>query len=218
MLLVQPMASLTDLALGLVTLFLAWRLPRTGDAARYWRWAFASAAVTALAGAVLHGFLIDIPRVSTVAWALTSVMVVVVMTFLLAATVMEVVGRGRAAIFWPLRMIGLIAYTVIAATGHPSITAILWCESLTMAAVIGLWIWAWTRHHPSSGRMLIAIAVSVAAGLLRLVPGAAAAVGLDADSAYHLVQIPGMVLLFYAVVSMAGQEAARGRSSATGPG
>ena len=35
--LVQPAASLTDLALGVVTLLLAWRLPRGGDASRYWR-------------------------------------------------------------------------------------------------------------------------------------------------------------------------------------
>ncbi len=35
--------------------------------------------------------------------------------------------------------------------------------------------------------------------MFRLVPGAAALIGLDADSAYHLGQIPGMLLLFFAV-------------------
>jgi hypothetical protein len=141
-----------------------------------------------------------------------SSMVVVVMSFLLAASVIEILGRSRAVVFWPLRLIGLIAYAAFAVTGHASIDAIMWCESLTMASVIALWIWAWTRHHPASRRMLVAIAVSIAAGLLRLVPGAASAVGLDGDSAYHLAQIPGMVLLFYAV---SGAAARKRRSAAT---
>ena len=206
------MASLTDLALGLVTLYLAVRLPRNSDAARYWRPAFAWAAVTALIGAAYHGVLVGLPRVGTVTWAVMSIMVVVVMSFLLAASVVQVLGQSRAVVFWPLRMIGLVVYAVIAATGHPSITAIMWCESLTMASIIGLWIWAWARHHPWGRRMLVAIGVSIAAGLLRLVPGASTAVGLDPDSAYHLGQIAGMVLLFWAVAGSRRPAALRVRA------
>jgi hypothetical protein len=73
------------------------------------------------------------------------------------------------------------------------------CESITMACVIGLWIWAWLRGHPAGRPMLVAIGVSIAAAMLRLVPGAAALLRLDPDSAYHLGQIVGMVLLFRAV-------------------
>jgi hypothetical protein len=197
--LVQPMASLTDLVLGLVSLYLARQVPRDAEASRYWRATFACAAATALAGAVYHGVLVGIPRVSHLSWVVTSIMVVVVMSFLLAASVVQVLGRSRAVVFWPLRMAGLLAYAVIAATGHPSITAIMWCESLTMASVLALWIWAWRRHHPAGRPMLVAIGASIAAAMLRLVPGASALVGLDPDSAYHLGQIVGIVLLFYAV-------------------
>jgi hypothetical protein len=195
------MASLTDLALGLVTLYLIRRLPRDLEASRYWRATFACAAVTALAGAVYHGVLVGVPRVNHLTWAVMSSMVVVVMSFLLAASVVEVLGRRRAAVFWPLRLIGLVAYAVIAATGHASIIAIMWCESLTMASVLGLWIWAWLRHNPLGRPMLIAIGASIAAAMLRLVPGAAALARLDPDSAYHLGQIVGMVLLFHAVAT-----------------
>lgn len=193
------MASLTDLALGLVTLALLRRLPRGGEASGLWRAAFACAAATALAGAVYHGVLVGVPGLNRVSWAVMSSMVVVVMSFVLAASVVEVLGRGRAAVFWPMRLIGLLAYGVIAATGHPSITAIMACESLTMAGVIGLWIWAWVHHHPVALRMLVAIGASIAAALLRLVPGAAALARLDPDSAYHLGQIAGMLLLYAAV-------------------
>lgn len=197
--LLQPMASLTDLALGLVTLELFRRLPRVGDASRYWRAAFAWAAASALAGAVYHAVLVGRPRIGTVAWAVTSSMVVVVMTFLLAASVIEVLGRSRAMVFWPLRLIGLIAYAIFAATGHASITAILWCESLTVACVLALWVWAAFRGHPLARPVLVAIGVSIAAAMFRLVPGAAALVRLDPDSAYHLGQIVGMVFLYSAV-------------------
>jgi hypothetical protein len=199
------MASLTDLALGLVTLVLALRLPSDADASGHWRAAFGWASASALAGAVYHGILVGIPRVSRGSWAVTSVMVVVVVSYLLAATVVEVLGRGRRAVFWPLRSVGLLAYLVIAATGHPSITAIMFCESFTMASVLGLWSWAALRGHPMARPMLVAIGASIAAAVFRLVPGAAALVGTDPDSAYHLAQIAGMVLLFRAVARAPGR-------------
>ncbi|MGH3549384.1 MAG: DUF6962 family protein [Pseudonocardiaceae bacterium] len=203
--LVQPMPSLTDLALGLVTLYLLRRLPRGGEVSRHWRAAFAWAAATALAGAVHHGVFVGIPRVNTLSWAVTSIMVVVTMSYLLAASVVQVLGRSRAVVFWLLRSVGLVAYMIVAAAGHASITAIMSCESLTMASVVGLWIWAWLRHHPMGRPMLVAIGASIAAAVLRIMPGAAALVGLDPDSAYHLGQIVGMVLLYHAIASAGGR-------------
>jgi hypothetical protein len=204
------MPSLTDLALGLVTLYLAWRLPRGGEVLKYWRAAFAWAAGTALAGAVYHGVFVGIPRINALSWAVLSIMVVVVVSYLLAASVVQVLGRNCAIVFWLLRSVGLVVYVVIAAAGHASITAIMWCESLTIASVLGLWIWAWRRHHPMGRPMLVAIGTTIAAAMLRLVPGAAALTGLDPDSGYHLGQIVGMVLLYHAVTRAGGRsDAAR---------
>jgi hypothetical protein len=214
--LVQPLPSLTDLVLGLVTVYLVWRLPRGSEVSRHWRTAFAWAAVTALLGAAYHGVLVGIPRVGHLSWALMSSMVVVVVSYLLAASVVQVLGPSRAVVFWLLRSVGVVAYVVIAASGHASITAIMWCESLTMASVLALWIWAWLRRHPMGRPMLVAIGVSIAAALLRLVPGAAVLVGLDPDSGYHLGQIGGMVLLYHAVASASGRSDAAGRLTPAG--
>src|SRR5918911_2228638 len=82
--LVQPMPSLTNLALGLVTVYLVWRLRRGGEVVTHWRAALVWAAGTALAGAVYHGVLVGIPRVTALSWAITSVMVVVVVSYVLA--------------------------------------------------------------------------------------------------------------------------------------
>ena len=197
--LIQPLASLTDLVLGLVSLILWPRLPRDVEGARYWRAAFAWAGATALIGAVYHGFLTGRPTIGEVTWAVMSTMVVVVMSYLLAAAVVQVLGPSRAVVFWPLRLVGFVAYGIIAATGHPSIMAIMYCESVTMACVIGLWVWAWWHGHPSGGAMLVAIGVSIVGALFRLIPGASDLLHIDADSAYHLGQIAGMVLLARAV-------------------
>jgi hypothetical protein len=200
--LVQPKPSLTDLALGLVTAYLAWRLSRGDEMVRHWRAAFTWAAGAALTGAAYHGVLVGIPRVNALSWAIVSIMVVVVVSYLLAASVVEVLGRNQAVVFWLLRSVGLVAYGVIAATGHASITAIMWCESLTIASVLGLWIWAWLHRHPMGRPMLVAIGVSIIAAMLRLVPGAAALMGLDPDSGYHLGQIAGMALLYHAIAGI----------------
>jgi hypothetical protein len=61
--------------------------------------------------------------------------------------------------------------------------------------------------------MLVAIGMSIAAAMLRLVPGAAALAGLDPDSGYHLGQIGGMVLLYHAVASAGGDPMPRPASS-----
>jgi hypothetical protein len=197
--LIQPLASLTDLVLGLVSLVLWPRLPRDVEGAKYWRAAFAWAGATALIGAVYHGFLTGRPTIGEVTWAVMSTMVVVVMSYLLAAAVVQVLGPSRAIVFWPLRLVGFVAYGIIAATGHPSIMAIMYCESLTMACVIGLWVWAALHGHPSGRAMLLAIGVSIAGGLFRLIPGASDLLRIDPDSAYHIGQIAGMVLLYRAV-------------------
>ena len=209
--LVQPMPSLTDLALGMVTVYLLWRLSRGGEVGRHWRAAFAWAAGTAFAGALYHGVFVGIPQVNALSWAVTSIMVVVVMSYLLAASVVQVVRRSRAVVFWLLRSVGLVAYVVVAMAGHASIMAIMWCESLTMTSILGVWIWAWLRHHPMGRPMLVAIGASIAAAMLRLVPGAAALAGLDPDSGYHLGQIGGMVLLYHAVASAGGRSDAAAR-------
>ena len=57
---------------------------------------------------------------------------------------------------------------------------------------------------PDGRLMLVAIGASIAAAMLLLVPGAAALVGLDPDSGYHLGQIIGMLWLYHAVAGAGG--------------
>ncbi len=199
----EPASSLTDLALGLVTLWLAVRLQPMPGVHRFWKLTFWWAGFAALAGAVHHGVVTYSDRWAGPSWAVISTMVVVTVSYLLAASVEEVLGPGHGRAFWVLRSVGLVAYVALAVSGRAGVGAILLCEGLTMLCVLALWAKAAHNRHPLAGPVILAIAASGAAAGLRAAPGnLAGLVGLDSTSLYHLAQIPGMVLLFAAVSGM----------------
>jgi hypothetical protein len=192
--------SLTDLALGIVVITLAVQLRRMPTVNRHWQSAFWWAGVAALAGAVHHAVVVRWDRPAEISWSAISVVIVVAVSYLLAGTVAEVLGPGRARVFWLLRSIGLVAYLGAAVTGHAGVTAMLTCESLTMLSVLGLWGWAAIHDHPLARPVLLGVLASGgAAGLKAVSPDVTAVVGLDPTSAYHLGQIVGMVLLYRAI-------------------
>jgi hypothetical protein len=218
--LAQPAQSLTDLALGIVIVTLAVHLRRSAEIPRHWLPTFWWAGIAALAGAVHHGVVVRWARPAEISWTAISVLVVIAVSYLLAATVLEVLGpaRGSAASgawtfgrrgepgalpvreFWLLRSVGLVVYLGAAVSGHAGVTTMLMCESVTMLSVLGLWGYAALHDHPLARPVLIAVAASAgAAGMKVVSPGITGLVGLDPTSAYHLAQIVGMVLLYRAI-------------------
>jgi hypothetical protein len=196
----EPASSLTDLALGLVALALAVRLRRDPSVHPHWVRAFAWTAAAALAGAVHHGVVTYSDTWADPSWALISGLVVVAISYILAATVLEVLGQGHARTFWLLRSGSLVAYAVVALTGNAGIEAILLCEGVTMAAVLGLWALALRGGHPKARAVMVALVASMAAGAVRAMPAAWVPIpGFDPTALYHVAQIPGLILLSWAV-------------------
>src|SRR5262249_6469693 len=128
----EPAAALTDLALGIVTVTLAMRAS-SANVPKHWRTMLWWAAGAAIAGAVHHGFVTYFPRWSGLSWAVISAMVVLTISYALAASVEDVLGPGRGRVFWMLRLASLSAYAVLATFGHYGIGTILACEGVTMA-------------------------------------------------------------------------------------
>ncbi|MVZ99689.1 hypothetical protein F8568_004725 [Actinomadura sp. LD22] len=198
--LAEPAPALSDLALGVVVVVLAVRLGRSPAAHRHWRTSFGWAGAAALAGFVHHGVVKHSARWTGPSWAVISAMVVIAVSYLLAATVAEVLGPRHQRTFWLLRSIGIAAYAVLAVTGHAGVDALLACESLTMLSIIALWAWAARRRHPMAGPVIIALVADGAAAAAKAIdPDVTRRVALDPTSLYHLAQIVGMVLLYAAV-------------------
>ncbi|HEY0533169.1 MAG TPA: hypothetical protein VGD29_16400 [Actinoplanes sp.] len=213
--LAQPAQSLTDLALGIVVLALAVQLRRMPAVPRYWLAPFWWTGIAAVAGAFHHAVMVRWARPAEISWSIISVLVVVAVSYLLAATVREVLGPGRARVFWLLRSVGLVAYLIAAVTGHAGVTAMLSCESLTMLSVLGLWFHAALHEHPLARPVLAAVLASGGAAVTKVIPPEVTGrIGIDPTSAYHLAQIVGMVLL-YRAVSRRPQDRAESTAAAT---
>src|SRR5262249_40442002 len=143
---------------------------RAIDVNRHWRQTLWWAAAAALAGALHHGFVTYSDTWAGPSWAVISGMVVVTISFTLAATVYDVLGPGRPPGFWLLRSLSLVAYAGLAVAGHYGIGTILACEGVTMMTIIALWGLALHRRHPRAPAMLVALAASVLAGSVRALP------------------------------------------------
>lgn len=195
----EPGAALTDLALGIATLALI-PLLRGPDVNPNWRRTVWWAASAALAGFVHHGFITSHDDLAGPSWAVISGMVVITISFSLAATVSDVLGSGHRRVFWVLRTASLVAYGILALFGYYGIGTILACEGVTMLSVLILWGLALARHDPRAPSMMLALGTSALAGSTRALPrDATEVIGLDPTSVYHLAQIPPMVLLCWAV-------------------
>jgi uncharacterized membrane protein len=218
--LAEPAQSLTDLTLGLVVAWLTLRLRRRPEVHRHWVASFGWAGVAALAGAVHHAVLVRWVRWADVSWAVITVMIVLAVSYLLAGSVVEVLGSGHAREFWLLRSIGLVAYVAVALTGHAGVGSMLACEGLTMASVVALWVLAAYRRHPLGRPVLFAIVLSGAAGATQaLSQSVTGVIGLDPTSTYHLAQIAGMTALFWGLTRGRPEpDSATGREPATQTG
>jgi hypothetical protein len=191
-------AGVTDLLLGAVLLACAGRLQRTAGVHRYWALMLWSAGAGALAGAAHHLVFDGSRRASDLSWVAVGVLVAIAISYMLAASATVLLDRWLARLFIRLRIAGLIAYLVVIATlGIGRTKPLVLSESVTMAAIVGLWLYALSVRHPGAGRMLIAIAVCALSAVFFAFPAGTLsnAVGLDARALQHLGQIPGVLLI-----------------------
>jgi hypothetical protein len=195
--LLEPASALTDLALGLVAVALAWRSRRWSGPQRYWCFAFAAAGAGALLGAAYHAGVKTDGRVGSTSWTLITLCLAVMVSFLLAGTVATVVGPDRGRFWLWLRSAGLTVYAVAALSGHAGLGSLLASESLTMAAILVLWWRAWRRGVPHSEVVVLAIATSAVGGAIRVMPiEFTLGLAFNGTALYHLAQIPGLLLLY----------------------
>jgi hypothetical protein len=197
-------AGVTDLVLAAVLAGGAVRLWRVPGTHRYWPLTFLAAGASSLVGATHHLLFAGSHRASDLSWLAVGVLVAVAISYLLAASATELLDRRRARLVIRLRIAGLLAYlTATAVAGIGRATPLVLCESVTMAAIVGLWLHGWHAGHPGAGRMVAGIAASAASATVFLLPAGfpVRTVGLDASSVQHLGQIPGLLLIVQVVAA-----------------
>lgn len=197
-------AGITDLVLAAVLLGCAAVLARTPGPRRSWSLAFASFGAAAVAGVAHHLLFAGSRLASDLSWLSVGILVAVAISALLAATAGELLSGPVARAVVALRTAGLAAYLLaVAIGGIGRTTPLVLSESVTMAAVVGLWVHGLRAGHPAAARMLVAIAVCALPSVLFAVPAATltGAVGLDAAALQHLGQIPGVLLLCSAALA-----------------
>jgi hypothetical protein len=195
-------AGSTDLVLAAVLLGCAEVLRRAAGLRRSWSVAFAAFGAAAAVGAAHHLVLGEAPA----NWLLTTVLVALAISALLAASAGEVVEGPVARALLALRVAGLGAYALSVALGGIGGTLpLVLCESVTMLAVVGLWAYAARAGHPAALRVLVAIAACAAPSVFYAFGSLTDDRGVGAASLQHLTQIPGVLLLCAAALTCASR-------------
>jgi hypothetical protein len=193
-------AGVTDLLLGAVLLGCALRLRMSSGVHRYWPLAFGFAGLGAWAGVLHHLVFAGSSRASNLSWIAVGVSVAIAISYLLAGTATELLRPSLARLFIRIRIGGLLAYVVVIATvGIGRSGPLVASESVTMASIVGLWVWALRAGHPRAPAMLVAIITCAASSAALAVPATVLYAGLDGRSLQHLAQIPGVLLLYRAI-------------------
>lgn len=201
MTLIEPASSLTDFALGLLALIAAGKLGQKEAADPHWRWFFVWIGIAGLWGGFHHGFIVGHEALAAVSWSAISLLVAVAISFLLAASVNSVLGKGHGHPLLVVRALSLAVFFLLVVTGNATVLTLILTEGLAMALVIGLWVHAWHKAQPGVGLVLAAIMISVIAAALKA-SGLQFTLGgweFDPNSLYHMAQMPGLFLLLVAV-------------------
>ncbi len=201
MTLVEPASSLPDFALGMLVLIAASRLSFKESADAHWRWFFVWIGVAGLWGGFHHGFIVGHETVAAISWSATSLLVAVAISYLLAASVNSVLGKGQGQPLLVVRGVSLAVFFLLVVSGNATVITLMMTEGLAMVLVIALWIHAWQKDQPGVGLVLTAIAVSMLAAALKASSMQFTLAGweFDPNSLYHVAQMPGLFLLLIAI-------------------
>jgi hypothetical protein len=197
----ETAAGLTDLLLGTVLAGCAWKAWTVPGLHRYWAMTLWAAAAGAYAGVAHHLIFAGSRRASDLSWVLVGLLVALAISYLLAATAAELVNERMARLFLRIRFAGLAAYIIVLSTvGIGRTLPLVLSESVTMTSIVALWCYGLAVGYPRAPRMVVAIAgCGLSAATMAIPFRVQQAIGMDARSLQHLAQIPGVLLLLYAL-------------------
>ncbi len=192
----EPATLLTDVLLGTLAGWLAWRLhrrPLAGQIARrWWVWSLALTAASALVGGTYHGFGPNFPNGLQAAWwVLTLLLICLISAAMSLSLLHELVAPPGQRPWHTVIAFKFLAFAA-AAAGHPTFVVMIIDYGLTMLL--------WTVAAALAGRawrgwMLAGVGLSIlAAAVQQLRWGLSAR--FNHNDVYHVIQ-SGALLAFY---------------------
>ena len=180
---------------------IAGRLRPTQTADAHWRWFFVWVGVAGLWGGFHHGFIVGHETAAALSWPAISLIVAVAISYLLAASVDTVLGKGHGQPLLAIRAVSLAVFFSLVVSGNATVITLMLTEGLAMALVIGLWVHAWQKDQPAVGLVLATI---VASGLAAALKASSLQFNMggwefDPNSIYHVAQMPRLLLLLAAI-------------------
>lgn len=200
----EPATLLTDLLLGALAAWLAWRLRRNPAApARWWSRAFLLTAASALIGGTYHGFAPNLAPLFQSAWWVATLLLVCVTSAAMALALMEefLCPENQRATR------SLIIFKLVAFAGavsvHPHFAVVIIDYGLTMAAWM---VAAATRQRPWRGWMLTGVGLSLAAALIQQFRWGVAT-WFNHNDVYHVIQAFALLAFYRAALRFHGPPA-----------
>lgn len=208
--LAEPASSLSDAALGAVSLGTAAVLARRRRAHPAFVASIGAMGGAATWGAIHHAVITPHPVLKHRSWTAIAAALSTGIGLLFAASAGATLPPGAARRLAPAGALGPSLYVALAATGRRDMNTMVVAQLPNMVGIVGLWVGAVARRQPGGALGLAAVLASAAAAGVRAVPRSALAqTRLDPDSAYHLAQIPGVIVLALAAEASAKAPATR---------
>ncbi|RPI79959.1 MAG: hypothetical protein EHM45_00765 [Desulfobacteraceae bacterium] len=200
----EQTTAATDLLLGLLALgmFLALHRLKIADSLKqkYWMSMYAFLAGASILGAIAHGFAMN-KTSNYILWYPLYFSLAGVIVFFLIGAVHELGGRNLSQKILP--WFALLAFVVYLFTAIPdSFLLFIIYEGLGMLASLGIFIYLFIRDREKRALWMIAgIIVTIgAAAVQALGPFQWRLIWtFDHNGLFHLIQIPGMILIFTAI-------------------
>jgi len=197
----EQTTAATDLLLGLVAIgmFFALRQLKTDDRLKqkYWLSMYAFLCGASILGALAHGFEMT-KTVNYLLWYPLYLGLAGVIVFFLIGAIHELGGRSLSQKILP--WLALIAFVVYLFTAIPdSFLLFIIYEGLGMLASLGIFIYLFIRDkHKTAPWMILGILTTLFAAVIQaLGPFQWGLIWqFDHNGLFHLIQIPGLVLIF----------------------
>lgn len=198
----EPMTTLTDYAITVVSMWYAWRLflsreHRDEVCRRAWALGFLFIGLGALLGGTSHGFVQYLDRASMdLIWTGTLYTIGISMFFAVAGTLLSSIQEPKAQrLLHAVNLAGFVYYAIWIFESDSFLSAII-VTLVSLGFVALLQCWRWIREGATSAPWIITgVLVSFASAAVQR-SGYSLHVHFNHNDLYHVIQIAGLYLLY----------------------